>query len=150
LALSQCKFARGALAQLRNITTLKHLALFRCYFDEARFGELTSLTMLEELDLSWCYLPQVSRLARLPLRRLDVSNSGVHDNDEVLSMCNTDTLESLGVSNFEITDASFTSNFKKLNTITVDYASSRQMVLQRDQSGHWGVASNSNARVLLG
>lgn len=121
LALAHCKFARGVIAQLRNITTLKHFALFRCYFDDARFGELASLTMLEELDLLICR--KWGRLYRLSLRRLDVSNSGIHDNDEVLSMCNTDILESLGVSHFEITDASFTSNFKKLSTITVNYAS---------------------------
>lgn len=98
--------------------------------------------MLEELDLSWCYLPEVSRLSRLPLRRLDVSNSGL-TNDQVLSMCNTDTLESLTVSQVEIVNPSFTSHFKKLSTITINYEEARRLVMRLDQAGKWCEEKNT-------
>ena len=142
LTLSHCRFSRGAIEQLRILTTLKHFALFSSCLDDVRLGELASLTMLEELDLSWCYLPQVTRLSRLPLRRLDVSNSGL-TNDQVLSMCNTDTLESLTVSQVEIMNPSFTSHFKKLSTITINYEESRRLVMRLNQAGKWCEEKNT-------
>jgi hypothetical protein len=44
LTLSHCRFSRGAIEQLRRLTTLKHFALFSSYLGDVRFGELASLT----------------------------------------------------------------------------------------------------------
>ena len=83
-------------------------------------------------------------MSRLPLRRLSVTDTFWHDVDEILLMCNTDTLESLTVSHVEVMNPRFTSNFKKLSTITIQYAESRNLVMRLDRFGIWCVAANSD------
>lgn len=144
LTLANCTFAKGSISQLQRVHALKHLALSHCKLDEARFNELASLTMLQELDLSGLYMPHMSRLSRLPLRHLSVTDSFWHDVDEILLMCNTDTLESLTVSHVEVMNQRFTSNFKKLSTITIQYAESHNLVMRLDRFGIWCVAANSD------